>query len=154
MTKMTLKKLLPVLMFLLVFVSGYLVTNYLQSPVHSGHHSSVTVPESCGFDSTPCRIMLADSAVAIEVKGAVSPLQPFQIELLGQALSQVQVSFTMIGMDMGVNRFYFSHDTGDSWQAQVMLPVCSASRKDWLAEFLLKFESGEQFLVQYPFNTL
>lgn len=48
----------------------------------------------------------------------------------------VSLSFSMRGMDMGFNRFDLQHQGQGVWRGEgLRLPVCSLSRRDWIAEW-------------------
>ena len=54
----------------------------------------------------------------------------------------------MIGMDMGFNRYDLKRGPNDDWTARVTLPVCTASRADWIMELNL---DGQFYSL--PFTT-
>ena len=55
-------------------------------------------------------------------------------------IQQLQIQFSMQGMQMGINRFNLKPKLNQEdsntqfWQAEVVLPVCVSGRKDWLVE--------------------
>lgn len=111
--------------------------------------------ENCDATLSSCRVSDGAISVALTMGPGVKPLQPFSFTLLiegGEVAAQsVVADFQMQGMDMGTNRYRLQPQQG-SWQATVTLPVCSASRMDWLAvvEFTL---DGEPLLAVFPFHT-
>lgn len=70
------------------------------------------------------------------------PLAPFIITLKTQSidtqLDVVKAQFNMQGMQMGFNNYRFMHLKKDTWQANVILPVCSQRRADWLMTLDIK----------------
>jgi len=64
-------------------------------------------------------------------------LKPFQLTLSHREVKKVSVSFQMAGMDMGFNRYDLKPSQTGNWTARIMLPVCTASRADWIAELQL-----------------
>lgn len=61
-------------------------------------------------------------------------LEPFVLTLAAPNLRAAAVSFGMAGMDMGFNRYELRQGETGRWAASVTLPVCTASRVDWIAE--------------------
>ncbi len=51
-------------------------------------------------------------------------------------------------MDMGFNRYDLKRGPNDDWTARVTLPVCTASRADWIMELNL---DGQFYSL--PFTT-
>lgn len=73
------------------------------------------------------------------VRFSVAPesLKPFVIILSHPRLKKVSLSFQMMGMDMGYNRYELARASDGAWTARIILPVCTASRADWIAEIQL-----------------
>lgn len=61
-------------------------------------------------------------------------LKPFVLSLTSPGLHKASVSLRMAGMDMGFNRYPLRPETGGRQIAEITLPVCTASRADWIAE--------------------
>ncbi len=72
--------------------------------------------------------------MALQFRGPVIGLQPFRVQLVaaGHEIREVQIEFTMAGMDMGQNRYRLLPE-GNGWVGMVTLPVCTTGRSDWLA---------------------
>lgn len=77
--------------------------------------------------------------VPARIRFSVTPetMKPFVISLSHPALSQASASFQMTGMDMGFNRYDLKRGPDGYWTARVVLPVCTDSRADWVAELKL-----------------
>ena len=84
------------------------------------------------------------------IRFSVTPetMKPFVITLSHPALRKASASFQMIGMDMGFNRYDLKRGPNDDWTARVTLPVCTASRADWIMELNL---DGQFYSL--PFTT-
>jgi len=82
-----------------------------------------------------------------------SALTPFDVEVITQGFEAVEVGITFImkGMDMGVNAFNLDQQSMDSWQARVILPVCSLGRNDWIAEIRFLYRD-KVFRLDLPFG--
>ncbi|MBD3670520.1 MAG: hypothetical protein HUJ29_07070 [Gammaproteobacteria bacterium] len=108
---------------------------------------------NCDAAQSPCRIDTQQGALTLFLEPPVTALQPFMIRLHGERFeaSQLFVTFTMVGMDMGLNRFVLEREAGE-WRGKGILPICSESRHDWLAT--LNFVSkGQPYRVEFPFVT-
>jgi hypothetical protein len=83
-----------------------------------------------------------DSSLSVSVQFGDTPraLQPFPLGLQfsgDEPVEQVTVSFSMQGMDMGLNRYRLTGDKMSGWKADITLPICVSGRSDWIAEFEL-----------------
>ena len=79
-----------------------------------------------------------DLSISLRLASEVQPLSTFSVEVTlegrqAPAMQTVAVHFTMPGMEMGVNRFSLTRESGNIWRGQAMLPICSTGRRDWLA---------------------
>ena len=109
--------------------------------------------------SEPCDVQLGCRAVSESLVATVifatdpRALQPFPVKVLleaGDQLESVTVAFSMQGMDMGRNRYSLSVDSTSTWKAMVTLPICTARRTDWIADFDL-LAAGRHYRLQVPF---
>lgn len=76
--------------------------------------------------------------MTLELEDSLRPLQAFMLHvaLAGPQAAQVRqvaVHFTMVGMDMRINRFELARTANKRWRGQAILPVCSTGRQDWSA---------------------
>ena len=109
--------------------------------------------------SEPCDVQLGcraagESLVATVIFGAnPRALQPFPVKVLLDTADQIEsvtLAFSMQGMDMGRNRYSLSVDSTSTWKAMVTLPICTARRTDWIADFDL-LAAGRHYRLQVPF---
>jgi len=98
-------------------------------------------------------------SIGLRLEESVSPLRPFPVEVtahdLPSAVTAVNVDFIMTGMDMGMNRYRLV-EAGDQagparWRGQSTLPVCSASRLDWVAVVTVETADGV-YRAHFPFR--
>ncbi len=145
----------PWLFLVLIFLGGYGVAYFQRQSQQqdSAQRVKYKAPNNCSFNSDPCDIKVDGKIISITVQGNITPLERFNIQLQGSVVQHAVVNMSMIGMDMGVNRFVFKRTTADRLEASVVLPVCTARRSDWLAEFYVDLVSGEKINIVYPFNT-
>ena len=149
----TVNKILPWFVLLILFFTGYKAAQYFQIKKGPNYKQTDVVPKSCRFTSDPCQVKINDSIVVITVKGDVTPLKPFSLHLQGEKIEAAEVNFSMRDMDMGVNRFVLHEVKNAAWEAQVMLPVCTARRDDWIADIVIKLNGKAPVVLQYPFST-
>lgn len=151
----TFARYLPLTVILLIFLGGYGAAYYWQDLGKKDNAYDVVfqVPQRCRFNADPCVFEIAGQRFELVVEGDVVPLKKFMVTLKNDAVQQASVSFSMMDMDMGINRFAFAKTGQNKWETQVVLPVCSARRKDWVAEFSLLLSGGRKIKVSYPFET-
>ena len=58
---------------------------------------------------------------------------PLVLEVGGGEISEPRIAFAMVDMDMGASRYQLESIGVNRWQAEAILPICSAGRRDWLA---------------------
>jgi len=108
--------------------------------------------ESCDV-RLGCRAANEFLAATVTFTSDARALQPFPVTVLpeaGDQLESVTVTFSMQGMDMGRNRYRLSSGSMGVWNGIVTLPVCSAGRADWIADFDL-LAAGRHYRMQVPF---
>lgn len=110
----------------------------------------------CDAATNACEISAGEIRLSLALGPNVKPLVDFPVRLMIQggevAEQSVIVDFQMKGMDMGMNRYRLQSSSPSVWQGHATLPVCTASRMDWLAivEFSL---SGRPYQAVFPFHT-
>lgn len=114
---------------------------------------SAELDESCDLRKAACTSKLPGGG---HVTFSISPndipiLRPLQIDVKidGEAVSQVEIDFTGIGMDMGYNRPKLTAITKTQFKGKAILPVCVRSKMDWEARVLLQTKRG---LLMAPFR--
>jgi hypothetical protein len=112
--------------------------------------------QDCDAAVETCHVDAGAIQLQLLLGPQVKPLSPFSVALAikgGEVAAQsVVIDFQMQGMDMGMNRYRLLHASGLSWQGEATIPVCTASRMDWLAviEFTL---NGQPYQAVFPFHT-
>lgn len=94
-------------------------------------------PISCINPVAGCTFIHHGMPARISFSSVPETLKPFQLTLSHPEVKKVSVSFQMAGMDMGFNRYDLKQSQTGNWTARIMLPVCTASRADWIAELQL-----------------
>jgi len=111
----------------------------------------------CDISATPCSSGQEGFRIQTQLAGTASALTPFPVQVEIQSAAPVTVDkavleFTMVGMDMGSNRFPLKPDTtGKIWHADTVLPICSTGRRDWLLS--VEIFAGERvYSAKYNFS--
>ena len=113
--------------------------------------------DDCDSAEMICAVSNNDYTAKLKLGPKVTPLQNFPVELTianSEGLvhaSDVIIDFQMIGMDMGLNRYKLNHND-HLWHGNATLPVCVASRMDWIA--IVEFtDQSHRFRAVFPFHT-
>lgn len=97
---------------------------------------------NCNPSKSVCEAAEQDNSVTLYFPEQVHYLKPFRMQVTAKgfsntAIEAVQVEYTMVGMDMGLNRFSLMPVTDDKgqqrYEGEGILPVCVSGRVDWLA---------------------
>ncbi len=91
----------------------------------------------CADPVAGCVFTHNGSPVSLGFSAQPQALKPFVLSIAAPELHEAAVSFRMAGMDMGFNRYELKPEAEGRWAAAVTLPVCTASRVDWIAELEL-----------------
>lgn len=106
----------------------------------------------CDAARQPCSARQGDLSLTLRLNGPLRPLQPFPVEVqltgpLAATVRQVTVDFSMVGMEMGLNRFHLQRQPDGRWSGQALLPVCSSGRHDWRAT--VQVGGAERYAVEF-----
>jgi hypothetical protein len=83
----------------------------------------------------------------------IQPMQPFAIELeTPEEVDAAGVDFSMVDMDMGLNRYRLVRGEDGLWRGNAMLPVCTTGRRDWLATVEIA-DDGTAYAAEFFFET-
>lgn len=86
---------------------------------------------SCGTVTEGCAL---PGGGTLRLASPPSYRAPFELRLAGINAKQApSVEFSMVGMDMGFNRYRLVEDGQGGWRARVTLPVCASGGRDWVA---------------------
>lgn len=113
--------------------------------------TALSLAQPCDVRSG-CVAEVEDFALALSMGPEVRPLKPFAVDVehrRGPPIDSMTVAFDMKNMDMGSSRYRLI-ETGDSWHANVTLPVCMSGRSDWIADFEV-LAAGRRYQFQVPF---
>jgi hypothetical protein len=111
-------------------------------------YPKATLNLACSDLAKGCTTRLSGREISVGMRGAVRPLQPFQIWAGAPGAHKVQAHFTMKGMDMGFNLYTLRQERDGLFRAQVTLPACVTGRRDWVMTLDI-----DHAMVNVPFST-
>jgi hypothetical protein len=84
---------------------------------------------------------------------AARTLQPFpvSVRVRGMTPEKVIAEFAMPDMNMGQNRYQLLRAAGGQWEGKVILPTCSAGRRDWVARVTASTRTAA-VTARFPFR--
>ena len=86
----------------------------------------------CAHPLHGCQFQLEQRWGQVSFVNSPSGLHPFTLRVIMPHAQNIFASFAMRDMAMGSNRYRLLHESGNLWQAKVVLPVCVTGRHDWL----------------------
>lgn len=114
--------------------------------------SVLSVPAECDPEQG-CPGSAAGLSLQVRFETPAQALQPFPVSariVSDEPVETVMVTFSMRGMDMGLNRYRLESDAQGVWQGRVTLPICVSGRSDWIAAFELT-TATRRYRAQVPF---
>ncbi len=138
--------LLALVLFLVV---SYKLKDMLKPTVAA----STEIDAQCDLRKAACTSELPGGGkVTFSIAPNTIPiLRPLKLDVKieGVEVSNVEVDFTGIGMDMGYNRPVLEPVTKTQFKGKAILPVCVRQKMDWEARVLLQTDRG---LLMAPFR--
>ncbi|MFP4155857.1 MAG: hypothetical protein ACOC00_07290 [Halothiobacillaceae bacterium] len=122
-----------------------------------GPVTEVAAPDDCSVKGEGCRIELPElGTYVVRMPERVVPLEKFTLVIepdtgLAPETGAAHANFDMIGMDMGFNDYVLQREASGRFVAEVILPVCTADRSDWILDLHLTTTRGT-FFTRLPFD--
>lgn len=118
----------------------------------SGQAILLNADPACNPSDQPCTIGDTALTVTLNLAEQISPLKAFPVSVsltgtVAAMANQVTIDFSMIGMNMGINRFALHRQIDNLWQGQALLPVCSMGRRDW--QVTVEIASNTSYLARF-----
>lgn len=134
---------------IILLLSVILIVNYFLRQDVDNSNTPIEY-STCRLGGESCEIVIAGHRLELLIEGEVKALKPFIVRIFDKdnAIGQAKVRFLMKTMDMGINQYAFKK-VDDSWQVNVVIPICTTGRRDWVAEFDIDF-NGES--IKLVFN--
>ncbi|WP_298220642.1 hypothetical protein [Halothiobacillus sp.] len=117
---------------------------------------AVVIPNDCTLKGVGCDLSLGQIGnVLVRAPKEIKPLKKFSlvVEPQGDAsksMGAVSVDFQMVGMDMGINRYPLTRSSDGNYAQNIILPVCTTTRTDWVADLSFTTTAGT-FVAKIPF---
>ena len=139
--------------FILVILITYFVGQWLaQNDIKKIDASDIEYVSLCDPTKKICIMDESSAHFNIQFNGIPSALTPFlvSVKVAGSQPEFIELSFDMVGMDMGYNKHNLIKNEID-WQKKIILPVCSLGRNDWVLNVKMMFDN-EMVSTQYKFS--
>jgi len=123
----------------------------------SGPLTEVQPLADCQVKGEGCDVAIEGlGTFRISMPKTVVPLEKFAFRVTPQgevarSVGAVRVDFEMVGMDMGINAYRLERLADGDYRADIILPVCTSERTDWLANVTIHSTEGA-YLVRLPFQ--
>ena len=152
MKKKILMDVIGILLIALVVVVGYKL-----SPLLLPRADVVIQPDpACDLQRQACAVTLpaGGSAELTMTPRPIPMAMPFEVQVTtgGFVATRVEVDFSGIDMNMGLNRPQLTPRAGGSFAGQATLPVCITGTMDWQATVLIE-TGGERIAIPYRFRS-
>lgn len=143
------KRLLWFVVIVSVFVGSWFMGDVLR---HQGDNIFRPMTVATCPSSVNCEAIFSDQTLKLQLSPTPVVMAPF-IALVetGEDIAEIYLQFQMKDMDMGVQRYRLLGDGHGQWQSEVMLPVCSLGRSDWVAILDVKYRE-EWWRGEFPFE--
>lgn len=133
------------------------VVGYKLSPMLLPKADVTVQPDPvCNLQREACAVKLPTGGTVTLTMGTrpIPLVKSFEVEVATSGLSpaRVEVDFSGVDMNMGLNRPELTARRPGSYVAQVSLPVCVTGSMDWQATVLLD-TGGERVAIPYRFTT-
>lgn len=145
-----------IILAVLSFVWGHNPNQVRLKETVSGPVITVATPKDCAMKGVGCDLSLGQIGhVIVRAPTVIRPLEKFSlvVEPQGNAsksMGAVSVDFQMVGMDMGINRYPLSRSSDGNYAQNIILPVCTTTRTDWVADLSFTTTAGT-YVAKIPF---
>jgi hypothetical protein len=108
----------------------------------------VAVNLPCPDPVAGCTALVGNRMVSVGMARERKPLKAIQVWVKAVGAGTVQASFTMVGMNMGLNHYTLRPDAAGVFHAEVILPVCVSGRREWV----MTLDIDDTIRVSMPFT--
>ena len=136
-----------------VFIGSYFLGKIINTePQNDPNLKIEKIKSICDPTQKICEVSLSGSLVLYQILGKPSALKKFKVELdaFELPIKNIRVNFLMPGMDMGMNHYSLENKNGSIWTREVILPVCTLSRNDWVNQLEIEHE-GQNWIIEFSF---
>ncbi len=112
----------------------------------SGNQQGLQQAEAC---SDPVVACVLSNGMSLQTNVAPRILAPIEVKVrdVSVSVTAVRVEASMSGMDMPPVGVDLRGSGPSEWSGQLILPVCSQGRSDWLWTVVTRVDQGEQRTV-------
>lgn len=143
------KRLLWLVVIVSVFVGSWFMGDVLR---HQGDNIFRPMTVATCPSGVNCEAKFSDQTLKLQLSPTPVVMAPFIALVETSAdITEIYLQFQMKDMDMGVQRYRLLSDGHGQWQSEVMLPVCSLGRSDWVAILDMKYRE-EWWRGEFPFE--
>lgn len=145
-----------VILAVLSFIWGHNPDQVRPRETVSGPVIPVVIANDCALEGVGCDLSLGQIGhVIVRAPREIKPLKKFSlvVEPQGDAsksMGAVSVDFQMVGMDMGINRYPLPRSSDGDYAQNIILPVCTTTRTDWVADLSFTTTAGT-YVAKIPF---
>lgn len=141
----------------LELIALIVIVGYKLSPMLLPKADVTVQPEpACNLQREACTVQLPSGGQVTLTMGTrpVPLVKPFEVQVAtsGFAPTRVEVDFSGVDMNMGLNRPQLAARGEGSYAADVTLPVCITGNMDWQATVLIE-KGNERVAIPYRFST-
>ena len=109
----------------------------------------------CNIATDGCTAGNDNVQLSVKFDQDFGALKPFTLQLqLDQntpvKVDEINLIFSMNGMNMGLNKYRLIQKNDALWVATVTLPICTSGRSDWIADFEIQ-SINQKWKAQIPF---
>lgn len=139
---------------IVLLITRDLGKRYFLSKLVTKQLIQMRIGSDCNPRTQACSAVHDKRTIVFRLDESVHYLKPFQVNVIPYGFEQTTIksittTFSMLGMEMGLNQFKMSEIGTGQWQGQVILPVCSSRRTDWIVEVLLETDES-LYRAEYP----
>lgn len=137
----------------LVFILAYGIGQWLSS-----QQGAKDLPvermtaDLCDPTQSSCKASFGEYTLNLEFLDMPSALKPFRVRIESDSehIDDISLDFKMPGMNMGINRYRLKQED-KFWQNQLVLPVCTLRRNDWILTVELE-QKGVLWTSEFRFT--
>ena len=117
---------------------GVLIAALLLGYRYFSQQPQVQSPMRC--DDVVAGCIIPGPGVRVYFDRVPKTMQAFHLLVDWPQAQAVHVSFSMQGMEMGLNRYRLLAQGGGRWDGEIILPACVQGRSDWV----MQLQSGDE----------
>jgi hypothetical protein len=141
----------------LIFLVAVVALGYHFSPLILPQADLVVKPsDECRLDRQSCEVALPDGGhmTVSLLPRPVPMMKPFSVEVRVQSMSleSVEIDFSGVDMNMGLNRFSLKDQGQGIWLAEATIPICVTGQMAWQATVMLR-RGQQQIAVPFHFES-